>query len=148
MEEYENEIKEIERVTKTLYSSICFEAGGKPALENLRTLFIAEGKLINNNDNFPVIKTVDQYIEAFKQRLSTGSLKAFYEGEISSRTELFGKIAHRFSTYETKFDLSASESFSIGINSIQFIKINQLWLVSSIAWNDQTENCAIPRKYL
>lgn len=148
MDRYETEMMEIDRVTSALYSSICFEEGGKPALDKLRNLFIPEGKLTNNNDDPPVVMSVDQFINTFNQQLSSGTLKSFYEGEISSRTELFGRIAHRFSTYEAKFNLGTSEQLAIGINSIQLIKTKGSWLVTSIVWNDETENRKIPKRYL
>ncbi len=37
--------------------------------------------------------------------------------------ELLGRIAHRFSTYEARFDLDEPKPFSVGINSIQFIRV-------------------------
>jgi hypothetical protein len=148
MDEYEVEIKEIDRTTSALYLSICFEEERKPDLDKLRALFIPLGILINNAADAPVIMTVDEFIDAFNQQLSSGSLKSFHEAEISSRTEVFGKIAHRFSTYEAKFDPKAPEPFCVGINSIQFIKLNETWLVSSMVWNDQTEELRIPQKYL
>jgi hypothetical protein len=54
MDEYETDMKEIDRVTRASYSSICFEEGDKPALDRLRSLFMREGRLINNNDDTPV----------------------------------------------------------------------------------------------
>ena len=54
MDEYETDREEIDRVTRALYSSICLEEGGKPALDRLRNLCIPEGRLINNNDDTPV----------------------------------------------------------------------------------------------
>jgi hypothetical protein len=148
MPDYEDELNEIDKITAELYSSICFAEGDKPNFDKLRALFISEGNLINNNAEDPVIMNVDQFIEVFNHLLSSGEVKSFYEGELSSRTDVFGKIAHRFSTYEAKFDLSMSEPFCIGINSIQFIKINDSWFVSSMVWNDQTEDRIIPEKYL
>ena len=148
MTDYEMELQAIDKVTDKLYSCICFKEGTKPNLDKLKTLFIPDGKLINNNDKNPVIVSVDQFVKAVNQELSSGTLKSFYEAEISNRTEVFGKIAHRFSTYEAKFDLNASEPFCLGINSIQFIKINHSWLVSSMVWNDQIEDRKIPEKYL
>ena len=118
-----------------------------PNRPKLRTLFITEGKLINNNEN-PIVMSVDQFIEVFNEQLSSGAVKSFYEAELASRTEVFGSISHRFSTYEAKFDLNAKEPVSIGINSIQFIKNLGIWQVSSMAWNDQTQNRRIPQKYL
>jgi hypothetical protein len=148
MDEYETDMKEIDRVTRALYSSICLEEGGKPALDRLRNLFIPEGRLINNNGDTPVMMSIDRFIDTINWQLSSGSLSSFYEAEISSRTELFGKIAHRFSTYEATFHLDGSEQSAIGINSIQMMKKNPSWFVTSLVWNDQTEHRTIPAKYL
>lgn len=148
MEIHDVELKQIDRVTEALYASICFEQQCKPALDTLKRLFIPQGKLINNNDTVPVIMTVDQFIRAFQEQLSSGEVISFHETEITARTDLFGKIAHRFSTYEAKFDLSTPEPLCVGINSIQFIKVDQSWLVASIVWNDQSEDLKIPQQYL
>jgi hypothetical protein len=61
---------------------------------------------------------------------------------------MFAGIAHRFSTYEAKLDPSAAEPFSVGINSIQFIKTGGQWRVTCMVWNDQTETDRIPPQYL
>jgi hypothetical protein len=92
--------------------------------------------------------TIDQFVDAIDQQLSAGSLKSFSEREIAAKTEIFGKIAHRFSTYEARFDPDDAEPLSIGINSIQLIKVEDSWLVSSIAWNDETEDRKIQERYL
>jgi len=90
----------------------------------LKSLFIREGMLINNNGD-PLVMSINQFVEAVDEQHSRGELKSFYEGEIASRTEIFGKISHRFSTYGAKFNPGASEQFSIGINSIQFVEVSR-----------------------
>lgn len=92
--------------------------------------------------------TVDAFNQLVSEQLEKGAPREFYEGELWHRTDVFGKIAQRFSTYEAKFDWTASEPFSVGINSIQFIKVAGKWLVSSMVWNDQTESVKIPHEYL
>lgn len=143
-----SDMQRIEAATKALYASICFEAGGEPPVERLRELFMPEGRLIDNNGDEPVVMSVDEFIAAYAQQRAAGHVTAFYEGELSARTELFGKIAHRFSTYEAKFDPAAAEPFSVGINSIQFIKVDHRWRITCMVWNDQTENRTIPQTYL
>ncbi len=146
-EEGSQEQKDIDELTETLYSCISFRQGERPDLERLKGLFIKEGMLINNNDD-PLIFTIYQFAEAIDYQLSAGSLKSFSEREIAERTEIFGKIAHRFSTYEARFDPDDAEPLSIGINSIQLIKVEDSWLVSSIVWNDESEDRRIPERYL
>ena len=81
-------------------------------------------------------------------RYPTGRCHSFAEEEISGRTELFGSIAHRFSTYQARVQAGDSEAVILGINSIQFIKTGGAWRVVSIIWNDQKEDLPIPEKYL
>lgn len=144
----ETDLKIIDKLTTDLYQCICFEIGDKPPVENLRKLFLPSAKMIRNNENSPEIMTVDEFIETFQARTADGTIKSFYEGEIKQITEIFGKIAHRFSTYETKFDLTKADPFAVGINSIQYINVDGEWKISSIVWNNQTEELTIPNKYL
>ena len=144
----QNNLKLIDNLTSELYSAICFEIGGRPSVERLKEIFIPTANMIRNDATSPEIMTVDNFIKSYTERISNGTIKSFYEGELEHITEIFGKIAHRFSTYETKFDLDNPEPFSIGINSIQFVKISEIWKISSIVWNNQNDTNKIPGKYL
>ena len=146
MVEQTSELTAIDRVTESLYASMCFEKGGSPDLEQLRRLFIPESILINNNDDNPVIMSVDQFIEAMDLQVSNGSLVALHEAELSDRTELFGKIAHRLSCYEARLDPDTPDVFSRGVNSIQFVKTNGVWRVSGLVWNDERDDHPIPNR--
>ena len=143
MIEKASELTAIDRVTESLYASICFGKGGSPDLEQLRRLFIPESLLINNNDDNPVIMSVDQFIEAMDLQVSNGSLVALHETELSGRTELFGKIAHRLSCYEARLDPD-TQDVSRGVNSIQFVKTNGVWRLSALVWADESADNPIP----
>ena len=95
-----------------------------------------------------MIWNLEAFIETYRQQLSGGALHSFIEEEISDQTELFGSVAHRFSTYQARFRAGQSEAVIQGINSIQFIKTGGAWRVVSIIWNDQKEDLPIPEKYL
>ena len=137
----------LNRTVKELYASISFEKGRKPDLAKMKSLFIPDAKLVNNNGAKPVVLTVDQFRAVHLDRLLSGIIMSFEEKEVCHVTEIFGKIAHRFSTYETRFDLTDPRPFRVGINSIQFVKQGDHWMVASLVWNDQTERLRIPRKY-
>ncbi|GAB3541595.1 hypothetical protein GCM10027443_41110 [Pontibacter brevis] len=140
-------MQELDELTQTLYQSISFKKGYRPDLHRLPGLFYEGGRLVNNNDELPQEFTVQQFIEAVERQVEAGRLTAFLEQEIVSRTEVFGKIAHRFSTYKAFLNEDDSEPFSIGINSIQFIQVKDKWYVYSIVWNDQKQDRLIPAKY-
>ena len=135
-----------------LYQSICFRKGEQPTFESLRTLFIPQGLLINNNNPAaPEVMSVDAFIEVVQSAIATGGLEEFHEREIARRIEVFGNIAHVFSTYEARFDADSKEPFSVGINTIQLVRTgasgSEDWLVSSMAWNDETPERPIPTQY-
>jgi len=144
----QNDLKLIDNLTSELYNAICFEVGDHPPVERLKELFIPNANMIRNDDGSPEIMTVDSFTKSYNERITDGTIKSFYEGELNHITEIFGTIAHRFSTYETKFDLTNSEPFSIGINSIQYIKNDENWKISSVIWNNQTDTNKIPDIYL
>ena len=143
----QNDLKLIDNLTAELYKSICFEVDNHPPVEKLKDLFIPTANMIRNDEASPEIMTVDDFIKSYTDRISDGTIKSFYEGELNHITEIFGTIAHRFSTYETKFDLTNPKPFSLGINSIQYIKIGNNWKISSIVWNNQNDTNKIPDKY-
>ncbi len=144
----QNDLKLIDNLTAELYKSICFEVDNRPQVERLKKLFIPTANMIRNDSDSPEVMTVDDFIKSYSERLADGTIKSFYEGELNHITEIFGTIAHRFSTYEIKFDLDNPEPFSIGINSIQYIRIGKNWKISGIVWNNQNDTNKIPDKYL
>ncbi|MFL6515266.1 MAG: hypothetical protein ACJ8M1_09620 [Chthoniobacterales bacterium] len=72
----------------------------------------------------------------------------FYEQEVARRTEQFGRIAHVFSTYDSRHDPSDSEPFMRGINSIQLYHDGERWWIISIYWQQENRETPIPEKYL
>lgn len=140
-------MRELDELTQALYQSVSFDKGELPNLQSLKSLFYAGGRLINNNKDQPQEFTVQQFNQVVEEQIKSGSLIAFREQEISSRTEVFGKIAHRFSTYEAYLNDLGAAPFSVGINSIQFIKVKDSWYVYSMVWNDQQQDRLIPAKY-
>lgn len=148
MIDYDQELEAIDDLTKKLYESICFKSGKRPPLKTLPGLFIPQGFMVNNDDDFPVIMTVSTFMAFYKEQIAEGRFRSFHETEIKSKTEIYAKIAHRFSTYEARFDINEKEPIAVGINSIQFVKVDDNWKVSCMVWNNQTNDMIIPEEYL
>ena len=142
-----NDREDLDLLTADLYAAISFRPGGAPALEELKSLFLLPGILINNNGDAPVVWDVAGFMETYRQQIAAGAVRSFMEEEITDRTELFGAIAHRFSTYQARFRGEPAEAVIQGINSIQFIKTGGAWRVVSIVWNDEAEGRPIPEEY-
>jgi len=106
----EKELETIGRLIADPYSSICFKRGQRPPLDILKKVFVPGGRMINNDGDAPISLTVEEYVDRFKEEvLDAGMFESFHEMEVVHVTEVFGKIAHRFSTYETGLDLDDLE---------------------------------------
>ncbi len=97
-----------------------------------------------NGVSTPSVMTPDDYA----QRAGANFEKtAFYESEAARRVEVFGAIAHVFSTYESR-RAPGEKPFARGINSFQLVKEGNAWKVMTILWDSEREGNALPEKYL
>lgn len=142
----EKDLQEIINQTKALYACITYDEGGKPEPEKLRDIIMRNGgKMIINDGDAPLVMDVEYYIGRFYNKMREIGAKSFVEYEVAGHTDIFGKIANRFSTYKTEVN---GRDYGMGINTIQFIKLDGVWLVSSILWNNVTDDLKIPEQYL
>jgi hypothetical protein len=141
-------MRTIDETVEQLYAAVSFSKPDMPNLLLLKELFIPGAKLINNNDEHPQIYSIDGFIDSFRQNLETGVFESVFEVEIAHKTDIFGKIAQRFSTYEFRFNPNDEAPYSVGINAIQLIQIDNLWTITSMVWNDQKPGLEIPEIYL
>jgi len=115
-----------------------------------RALFLPEARLIptakNADGGFsPNILTVDGWIEAVRKRGSA----TLTERQIKVKTEVYGHLAHLWSTYETRVDADGKIlSDAKGINSIQAVNDGKSWKIQEIVWEAETPGEAIPTEYL
>lgn len=72
------------------------------------------------------------------KQIEKGTLSTFREKEVADKTEVFGKVAQRFSTYEARFDETNPNAVAVGVTCIQFIQVNGKWFITSMAWDDET----------
>src|SRR4030095_1681828 len=98
----------------------------------------------NDVDLEPQILDVEGYIARAEPLLKAG----FYESEVARRTEQFGRIAHVWSTYESRRDPSDTAPFMRGINSFQLFNDGKRWWILSVYWQHESAEHAIAQKYL
>ncbi len=139
---------EIDLLTNDFYKAISFERAIPPDFTPVKILFYGNGMLINNSFNKPITFTVETFIEAMQSQVAGGSIEQFMERELYSKTEVFGKVAHRISVYEYNFADHEMKKLPRGVNFIQFVKIEGNWRILSMAWHDENENHLIPREWL
>ncbi len=85
------------------------------------------------------------YVERGKAWMST---QAFYEREIHRVEEVFGGIAHVWSTYEGRDGKDAEPPILRGVNSIQAMNDGERWWILVVAWDAERPDQPLPAKYL
>jgi hypothetical protein len=138
----------LDYITEDFYESLSFMDGEMPDLETVESLFLPGAIIINNSGTKPLRYTPKSFIESFEERIEDGSLLQFMQRELHAKTDIFGKVAQRFSVYEYSFVYHEIENLPKGINYIQFVQVNDSWLISSMAWSDESENNKVPGEYL
>jgi hypothetical protein len=138
---------ELEQLMMRFFRAVSFREGGQPAYKELRTVFVDGGRLIKNSDEFPEISTVDEFVRPRQDAVDSGALVWFEEVELAHITELFGNVAHRFSTYQKRGSMNGAEISARGAISTQFIRTPDGWRMSSMAWDDERPDLVLPTRY-
>jgi hypothetical protein len=147
------DVESIDAIIAATYDVISGPVGKKRDWDRERSLFYPGALLIptatvpgkNDVDLAPQILDVEGYIARVEPLFEKSG---FYETEIARRTEQFGRIAHVWSTYESRYDPKEPEPFMRGINSIQLFNDGQRWWILSIYWQHESPKDKLPEKYL
>src|SRR5712664_4992149 len=138
------DVESIEAIIAAAYDVISGPAGKKRDWKRERSLFISGARLIptavdagrNDVDLAPQVLDVDGYIARVEPLLEKNG---FYEKEIVRRVEQFGRIAHVWSTYESRHNADDPEPFMRGINSIQLFNDGKRWWIVTIYWQQESK---------
>ena len=145
------DVSSMDAIIKAVYDVISGDAGQKRDWDRFRTLFHSSARMIptgkNPNTGVAVARvfTPEEYIARSAPFMEK---EGFFEREIARRTEIYGSIAHVFSTYDSKHKQSDEKPFARGINSIQLFNDGKRWWVLTIAWQGETPEFQLPEKYL
>ena len=163
------DVASIDAIITAAYDSISGPAGEKRNWERERSLYFpgarliptarpvtsdppshgfgaaGEGQVTSENKIAPQILDIEGFIARVEPFFKENG---FYEKEIARRTEQFDQIAHVWSTYESRHDLSDPEPFMRGINSFQLFNDRKRWWIVSIYWQHESAQHSLPEKYL
>src|SRR4051794_33042855 len=92
-------LAQIAALTDAFFGAVSFQEGDRPHYDRIHDLFIDAGLLIKNSADPPDVATVDEFIAPRQKLVAEGHLTSFEEAELDHRTDRFGRVAHRLSTY-------------------------------------------------
>jgi hypothetical protein len=144
------DVESIDAILKMLYDVISGPAGQARNWNRMRSLFLPEAKMVatGTSQTGEIVKrvmTVEDYITRNGPVLEKNG---FFEKEIFRKQEVYGRIAHCFSTYEAKRNANDSAPFMRGINSIQLYNDGKRWWILSIFWQSESKDTPLPKEYL
>jgi hypothetical protein len=129
------------------FAAVSFPEGGAPQYDRIRDLFVPEGLLIKNSGDVPEISGVEAFIAPRQDLVDAGRLTSFEEIEVAARTERFGNVAHRLSTYEKRGVQDGTAFAAVGIITTQFIATPAGWRMTAMAWDDERPGLVVPDDY-
>lgn len=137
---------ELSGLMDAFFDAVSFDSGS-PRYERLHELFIEDGKLIKNTTAVPEISSIAEFVAPRRELVASGKLASFRELETAEITEVFGQVAHRFSTYSKVGVLDGEPFEGRGVISTQFIKTPDGWRIASMAWDDERPGLTLPERY-
>jgi len=144
------DVASMDAIIAAIYDVISGPAGQKRDWQRFESLFVPGARLIPTGQRPDGTAGARVLTPAEYAANAGASLEArgFFEAEISRVTESFGRIAHAFSTYESRRTAQDAEPFQRGINSMQLLNDGKRWWVVSIYWDAERADNPIPAKYL
>lgn len=143
------DIESPKAIVMALYDVISGPAGQKRDWDRMRSLFAPGARLVpvsqraDGTGSFRPF-TVEEYITANAAGMEEGG---FFEKEISSHSDTFGRIVQVFSTYEGRRKFEDKEPLMRGINSIQLLNDGQRWWIVNVMWQAENPRLKVPKEF-
>lgn len=139
----------IDVAVKKLYSVISGPAGQARDWSAFREMFVTDAKFFvvvkdAQGKETTVTMTPDDYVKRSGPYLEKNG---FFEKEIARETRFYGGIAQVWTTYESRAKRDDKMPFARGINSVQLVKVGEVWKIASITWTDEATAGPIPKSY-
>jgi hypothetical protein len=141
-------------VVRALYETVSRAPGQPFQWDRMRSLFLPGALMIPNTEQTRgtfTTHTVESFIswidQGWRTVIGTPNDRGFAESHVAGITEQYGDIAHVMSTYQ-KHRWNDTTVLGRGINSIQMVKKDGRWWVTSIIWDEENGAGPIPPKYL
>ena len=128
----------LDAIIAALYAVISGPARQPRDWARYRCLFLPEARsilAIVKPGETPRVRMLDveEYIRRVEPIFAT---EDFWEVETGRKTEVFGKVAHVLSFYESR-RREDGEAFTSGANSMQLFFDGERWWFASVMWNTE-----------
>lgn len=130
----QNERRDIDALTESVYRCLCFADGDLPQFEKLKSFFREDARLMFLQNGRLEVQSLDSFAANLRAAIEKGQFSASFEKETDAQTEIFAGIAQRFSAFAAYASDQTDEPYCRGVNSFQFVKEQGRWRIISLLW--------------
>jgi hypothetical protein len=127
---------EIDTLVAAFYAAFDNRGGVAPKGDELRTMFLREGRVTHVWADGVSTWTVEAFVAPRETMLTDGTLTEFHEWEVEGATILFDNIAERRSRYRKSGCLRGEPYSGEGRKFIQLCRTEGRWRIASVLWED------------
>lgn len=137
------DLNEIDELARIFFEAFTSGPDVADRLERMRASFLPEAIIVRTCGGPPTVYDIDGFITPRRELLTGGSLDGFREWELSARTEIFGDVAQRWSTYAKSGVQDGAPFAGHGSKTTQFIRTPDGWRISALAWDDERDGLSL-----
>lgn len=138
----------VEGIVEAYYASISGSDGRPRDWDRFVSLFRPDARLVAVNpgrgDDRILELTPAEFVELNRSYFERGG---YDERPIHDRVVSYGRVAHVWSTYESRRGRNA-EPYARGINSFQLVSTGGRWWITGVVWDRERAGAPIPAEYL
>jgi hypothetical protein len=142
------DVDSIEHIIAAVYDVISGPAGPRD-WDRFRSLYYPGARMIpsRRDDKGGVTAQVVSPDDYATRSQVYFSREGFFENAVANRIETWDRIAHVWSTYESRH-AKGEKSFARGINSFQLFNDGTRWWILTVYWESEDAAHTLPEKYL
>lgn len=142
------DVDSIDHIIAAVYDVISGPPGQRD-WDRFNSLFYSGARMIpsRRDDKGMVSARVVSPEEYSKRAQDYFSKEGFFENSVANRVESWDRIAHVWSTYESRHAKS-EKPFARGINSFQLFNDGARWWILTVYWEAEDANHPLPDKYV
>lgn len=138
------DVASIDAIINAVYDVISGPKGQARDFDRLASLFVDGARMIPTAKSAPQgvrALTVEDY---FARSHPFFLEKGFFEIELGRTVQRYGRMAHVWSAYESRFALDDPAPFARGVNSFQLVFHEGRWWVVNVMWEGETKENPLP----
>jgi len=120
------------------FAAVSFKPGNRPDYKRIQTLVVPACRFVNASADPPEFVDLAGFIVPRQRSVDALELTAFEEVETSAATHVFANIGQRWSAYTKRGTRHGQDFSASGFVSTQFVLLDGAWLITSMAWDDET----------